>query len=74
MFDAQVKQDAGVISSDYVGLVELSIRQAFGAIEFTVSKNESGYNVDDILVFMKGIWLVQMVFRFALIPCLRRDL
>ena len=53
-FDAQVKQDASVISSNYVGLVELSIRQAFGAIEFTVSKRDNGYNVDDILVFMKG--------------------
>lgn len=55
MFDARVKQDANSISAGYVGLVELSIRQAFGAIEITVSKNDVGYNVDDILVFMKGI-------------------
>ena len=55
MFDTQVKQDASTISSGYVGLVELSIRQAFGATEFTVSKNDIGYNVDDVLVFMKGI-------------------
>ena len=74
MFDAQVKRDASAISSNYVGLVELSIRQAFGAIEFTVSRNNNGYNADDILVFMKGIGPVQKVFRFALTPCLRRDL
>ena len=59
-FDAQVKQDANAISSNYVGLVELSIRQAFGAIEFTVSKNENGYNSDDILVFMKGEGFARM--------------
>jgi len=58
-FDSQVKRDASAISSSYVGLVELSIRQAFGAIEFTVSKNDHGYNADDVLVFMKGTWCLR---------------
>ncbi|KAI0736382.1 hypothetical protein C8Q72DRAFT_909206 [Fomitopsis betulina] len=55
-FDAQVKSDASSISSDYADWVALAIRQAFGAIEFTLSKDSAGnYNTSDILVFMKEI-------------------
>lgn len=56
-FDAQVKSDASSISSDYADWVALAIRQAFGAIEFTLSKDSAGnYNTSDILVFMKGMY------------------
>ncbi|THV08423.1 DUF1793-domain-containing protein [Dendrothele bispora CBS 962.96] len=55
-FDTQVKNDAGRISSDYTGVVELSIRQSLGANEITISKNNDGtFNTDDVLVFMKEI-------------------
>ena len=55
-FDAQVKSDASAISSDYADWVALAVRQAFGAIEFTLSKDSAGnYNTSDILVFMKGM-------------------
>ena len=55
--DAQIKADAESISSTYAGLVALSVRQAFGAIEFTLSKDSAGnYNTSDILVFMKGMY------------------
>ncbi|KZT74313.1 DUF1793-domain-containing protein [Daedalea quercina L-15889] len=55
-FDAQVKSDASSISSDYADWVALAVRQAFGAIEFTVSKDSSGnFNTSDIMVFMKEI-------------------
>lgn len=74
MLGAQAKQDASAISSNYVGPVQLLIRQAFGAMEFTVSKDDSSCNVDDILVFMKGSESVRKVFLFALTPCLHRDL
>ena len=56
-FDAQVKSDASEISSDYADWVALAVRQAFGAIEFTLSKDSAGnYNTSDILVFMKGAY------------------
>nr|GAT54330.1 predicted protein [Mycena chlorophos] len=55
-FDAKVEADANKISPDYAGIVALSIRQVFGAIEITTSKNAfGGYNKNDILVFMKEI-------------------
>jgi len=54
-FDAKVKSDASKISSDYAGLAALSVRQAFGAIEITISKNGNSYNTSDVLVFMKEI-------------------
>ncbi|CAA7259876.1 unnamed protein product [Cyclocybe aegerita] len=55
-FDAKVQNDANKISADYTGIVELSIRQAFGTIEFTISKNANGsFNANDILVLMKEI-------------------
>jgi hypothetical protein len=54
--DAQVNSDSTKISDDYAGIVDLSIRQTFGAIELTVSKTESGeIDPDDLLVFMKEI-------------------
>ncbi|KAJ3498050.1 hypothetical protein NLJ89_g10269 [Agrocybe chaxingu] len=55
-FDTKVQNDANKVSADYTGIVELSIRQAFGTIEFTISKNADGsFKADDILVFMKEI-------------------
>ncbi|OSX60304.1 hypothetical protein POSPLADRAFT_1148035 [Postia placenta MAD-698-R-SB12] len=55
-FDAQVSADASSISSNYAGLVALSVRQGFGAIEITVSKDSSGeYNTSDIMTFLKEI-------------------
>ncbi|KAI0036801.1 hypothetical protein K488DRAFT_81789 [Vararia minispora EC-137] len=55
-FDAKVQSDASKTSSDYAALVALSIRQAFGATEITISKNPDGsFNTDDVLMFMKEI-------------------
>ncbi|KAI0327102.1 DUF1793-domain-containing protein [Cubamyces sp. BRFM 1775] len=55
-FDAQVNQDAAKVSTDYAAVVALSIRQAFGALELTVSKTgPGGYNASDIMVFMKEL-------------------
>ncbi|KAJ3931095.1 MAG: hypothetical protein NXY57DRAFT_941060 [Lentinula lateritia] len=55
-FDAQVDSDASAISSDYAGLVSLSIRQLLGAIEITLSKNSDGsFNTSDVIVFLKEI-------------------
>ncbi|KAK7470511.1 hypothetical protein VKT23_001937 [Stygiomarasmius scandens] len=55
-FDTQVQNDANRISSDYTGVVELSIRQSLAANEITISKNSDGtFNTDDVLVFMKEI-------------------
>ncbi|EJF61169.1 hypothetical protein DICSQDRAFT_155261 [Dichomitus squalens LYAD-421 SS1] len=55
-FDAQVKADALKISSDYADIVALSIRQALGSIEITVSKDRFGrWNTSDITTFMKEI-------------------
>lgn len=56
--DAQVNGDASRISADYASIVALSIRQALGAMEITVSKNSDGsWNTGDVLVFMKGAFL-----------------
>ena len=55
-FDAKVKADASKTSSDYADIVALSIRQAFGSIEITVSKDSNGgFNTSDIMTFMKEI-------------------
>ena len=54
-FDAKVKADASKISSDYAGVVALSVRQALGSIEITVSKKSGRYDQDDVLTFMKEI-------------------
>lgn len=51
-----MQTDASKISSDYAGLVALSVRQAFGATEVTAGKGSSGLNATDILVFMKGVF------------------
>lgn len=55
VFDSQVASDATKVSEDYASIVALSIRQALGATEITVSKNSNEtYNTNDVLVFMKG--------------------
>ncbi|KAH7914231.1 hypothetical protein BJ138DRAFT_452039 [Hygrophoropsis aurantiaca] len=55
-FDAQVYADASAISSEYAGVVSLSVRQAFGALELTMSKTSDGsWNTSDILMFLKEI-------------------
>ena len=59
--DTRVHSDATGISSDptssdYAALVALSVRQAFGSLEITVSKGANGtFNTDDILIFMRGM-------------------
>ncbi|KAJ7129526.1 DUF1793-domain-containing protein [Mycena epipterygia] len=54
-FDAKVQADASKISADYAAIVALSIRQAFGAVELTLSKTSTGaFNTTDIILFMKG--------------------
>ncbi|KAF9476478.1 DUF1793-domain-containing protein [Pholiota conissans] len=55
-FDSKVTSDAANISSDYASIVALSIRQAMGAIEITLSRNSNGsLNTTDVVVFMKEI-------------------
>jgi Domain of unknown function (DUF4965) len=54
-FDSKVNADASSISADYTSIVALSIRQALGAMEVTISKGTDGsWNTTDIIVFMKG--------------------
>lgn len=54
-FDSKISADATKISSDYASIVALSVRQAIGATEITVSRDENGgFNTSDIMVFMKG--------------------
>ncbi|KAN0093261.1 protein of unknown function (DUF1793) domain containing protein [Tylopilus felleus] len=56
VFDQKVERDASAISSNYAGVVQLSIRQAFGAMELTISKNADGsWNTSDVLMFLKEI-------------------
>ncbi|KDQ64628.1 hypothetical protein JAAARDRAFT_201939 [Jaapia argillacea MUCL 33604] len=55
-FDSKIDSDASEISSDYASIVALSVRQAFGATEITISKNSDGtWNTSDVLMFMKEI-------------------
>lgn len=55
-FDAKVQSDASKISTDYASIVSLSIRQALGACEITISKSSSGaWNTSDIMMFLKEI-------------------
>jgi hypothetical protein len=55
IFDMRVNTDASRISPDYASIVALSIRQALGAMEVTISKNaDNSWNITDIMVFMKG--------------------
>ncbi|KAF5344089.1 hypothetical protein D9758_008834 [Tetrapyrgos nigripes] len=54
--DSKVEADASAISSDYAGIVALSIRQALASVEITISKKSDGsFNASDILIFMKEI-------------------
>ena len=54
-FDSKLENDATAISVDYAGIVALSVRQALGAIELTISKNTDGnWNTEDVIIFMKG--------------------
>lgn len=60
--DAKVNSDASAISTDYAGLVALSIRQLLGGIEITLSKNSDGsFNTSDTLVFLKGMPAFQYI-------------
>ncbi|CCA68621.1 probable glutaminase A [Serendipita indica DSM 11827] len=54
--DTKFSSDAAEISDAYDGVVSLSLRQAFAAMELTVSKNSDGsLNHSDILLFQKEI-------------------
>ena len=54
-FDTKLQSDASAISNDYAEIVALSVRQAFGAMEITISKNgDNTWNTSDVLVFLKG--------------------
>ncbi|GBE79652.1 DUF1793-domain-containing protein [Sparassis latifolia] len=54
--DAQINSDASQISSNYSAVVALSVRQTYGGIEITVSKNSAGqHNTSDVMVFLKEI-------------------
>jgi len=54
--DQKILSDSSAISSNYAGVVALSVRQAFGALELTSSKNSDGsWNIYDILMFLKEI-------------------
>ncbi|KAJ7590931.1 DUF1793-domain-containing protein [Mycena floridula] len=56
VFDSQLNSDASLISQDYADIVALSVRQAFGATELTISKNSDGsWNTNDVLMFLKEI-------------------
>ncbi|KAG8881508.1 hypothetical protein FRB98_004291 [Tulasnella sp. 332] len=55
-FDVKVNSDASAISADYASIVALSIRQALGATEITISKTSAGaWNTTDIMMFLKEI-------------------
>ncbi|ESK94383.1 glutaminase, partial [Moniliophthora roreri MCA 2997] len=55
-FDAKLNTDANKISADYASIAALSVRQAFGATEVTISRNSDGsWNTNDVIVFMKEI-------------------
>ncbi|KAI0779898.1 DUF1793-domain-containing protein [Fomes fomentarius] len=55
-FDSQIEADAKQISTDYASIVALSVRQAFGPLEITASKNGDGsYDTSNVLTFVKEI-------------------
>ncbi|KAG6869299.1 hypothetical protein C0993_000052 [Termitomyces sp. T159_Od127] len=55
LLDAQVEHDGKKISADYAAIVALSLRQAVGATEITISRRKDGsWNSSDVLVFLKG--------------------
>lgn len=69
-FDTKVNNDATKISTDYAAIVALSLRQALGAIEITISKNADGsYNTNDVIVFMKGTSLKYVMEQCGLNFC-----
>ena len=43
-----------MISPEYADIVELSMRQSFGATEITISGSEGAWNTSDVLMFIKG--------------------
>ncbi|KAL1761754.1 hypothetical protein FB107DRAFT_286008 [Schizophyllum commune] len=53
--DAQIRKDAEAISPAYADIVELSMRQSFGATEITISGSEGAWNTSDVLMFIKEI-------------------
>ncbi|KAG8714064.1 hypothetical protein FRC08_012425 [Ceratobasidium sp. 394] len=54
--DTKIQNDAAAIHADYASIVALSTRQAFAAVEITLSKSASGsYNTSDVKIFMKEI-------------------
>ncbi|TFY77749.1 hypothetical protein EWM64_g6266 [Hericium alpestre] len=54
--DAKILSDARAMSSDYVDLVSYVVRQVYGMIELTASKNPDGSsNTSDVMMFMKNI-------------------
>ncbi|KIJ70073.1 hypothetical protein HYDPIDRAFT_23218 [Hydnomerulius pinastri MD-312] len=55
-FDQRVHSDASTYSSNYAALAALSVRQAFGALELTISASSDGsWNKSDVLMFLKEI-------------------
>jgi len=67
-FDAKVQKDSEKISAEYAAIVSLSIRQAFAAIEITISKDSSGaFDTTDIVAFMKGTVIKRRVDLLTLI-------
>ncbi|KAI0683606.1 DUF1793-domain-containing protein [Cytidiella melzeri] len=55
-FDSKVQADASTVSADYAAVAALSVRQAFGATELTISKSsDASFNSSDIMMFMKEI-------------------
>ncbi|KAH0587707.1 hypothetical protein H2248_006471 [Termitomyces sp. 'cryptogamus'] len=56
LLDSRVQRDAQKISTDYAAVVALSLRQAIGATEITISRSSDGsWNTSDVLVFQKDI-------------------
>ncbi|KIL59835.1 hypothetical protein M378DRAFT_193746 [Amanita muscaria Koide BX008] len=56
LFDAAIQRDAVAVSNDYADVVALSVRQALGALEITISKTSDGsWNSSDVIVFLKEI-------------------
>ncbi|KAG8722947.1 hypothetical protein FRC09_005472 [Ceratobasidium sp. 395] len=54
--DTKINNDSNAVSSDYAAITSLSLRQAFGGTEVTISKTSSGaYDTNDIFVYLKEI-------------------
>ncbi|KAI0057014.1 hypothetical protein BV25DRAFT_1813076 [Artomyces pyxidatus] len=54
--DAKITADAQKVSSDYVDLISLAARQAYGGTELTIAKGSDGsFNTSDVMMFMKNI-------------------